>query len=104
MKRSFLLYALVFWFSLNSFSQQGSNQQNQTGNKNRFMGVKVQNQGDTLRARKNLYIIGRSYGDSVVLRWAPASAGLWYFANKSGYSLIRYEVQDRKLRISRRAT
>lgn len=97
MKRSILLSAVFIWFSLTAFPQQ-----NQAGNKNRFMGVKVQNPQDTLRARKNLFIIGRSYGDSVVLRWAPANADLWYFANKSGYSLVRYEVQDRKILLNTR--
>ncbi len=54
-------------------------------------------QSDSLPPEHNLQIIARNYGDSVVLRWAPAKSTLWYFANKSGYRLIRYEVVNKKI-------
>ncbi len=38
----------------------------------------------------DLAIIARSYGDSVVIRWAPASYQLWSLANKNGYILDRW--------------
>ena len=58
---------------------------------------KIKNVPDTLPKPHNLQVIGRSYGDSIVLRWAPSQASLWYFANKSGYQVVRYEVQNKKM-------
>ncbi len=34
-------------------------------------------------------LIGKSYGDSVVLRWAPTTPGAWSYLNKMGYVLER---------------
>jgi len=65
-------------------------------NKGAQIGLAQKVKSDSLPPSRNLQLIARSYGDSVVLRWAPAKATLWYFANKSGYSVIRYEVRDKK--------
>ena len=55
---------------------------------------------DSVPPVHNLQVIARSYGDSVVLRWAPGLATLWYFANKSGYVVTRYEVDQKKINLS----
>lgn len=34
-------------------------------------------------------VVARSYGDSVVLRWAPQNAGVWLSANYYGWNIIR---------------
>ncbi len=36
-----------------------------------------------------LSLIGKSYGDSVVLRWAPNTPGAWSYLNKIGYVVER---------------
>ncbi|UII23989.1 hypothetical protein [Fulvivirga ligni] len=36
-----------------------------------------------------LYVATQSYGDSVVVRWAPGSTHLWKVANKVGYYVER---------------
>lgn len=38
--------------------------------------------------------IARAYGDSVVLRWGPSSAGLWHSAMKDGYTIVRNDGSD----------
>lgn len=38
----------------------------------------------------NLAMISRSYGDSVVLRWAPDSYHIWQLGNKYGYVIERW--------------
>jgi hypothetical protein len=63
---------------------------------------KINNTADSLHQPKNLKVIARSYGDSVVLRWGPLKATLWYFANKSGYLIIRYNVENNKIIIGTR--
>lgn len=40
----------------------------------------------------SIYVIGRSYEDSVKLRWAPASPVAWHYLNKYGYTLERYLI------------
>lgn len=39
--------------------------------------------------RYDFVIIARSYGDSVVLRWAPRDAGVWISANYYGWNIER---------------
>jgi hypothetical protein len=46
---------------------------------------------------KSIHLIGKSLGDSVVLRWAPSSPVYWSSYNKSGYVIERYEVEPNKL-------
>ncbi len=41
---------------------------------------------------KDLYMISRSYGDSIVLRWAPSTANHWQIANHYGYKLQRRQL------------
>lgn len=36
----------------------------------------------------------RSYGDSIVLRWAPENAGVWISANYYGWNIIRDKDED----------
>ena len=48
--------------------------------------------------RKNdVAIIGRSYQDSVVLRWGPTKASTWHIANARGYVIERSEVSREKV-------
>jgi fibronectin type 3 domain-containing protein len=37
-------------------------------------------------------ILARSYGDSIVLRWAPTTAAAWYLGNHNGYVVERSYV------------
>ncbi|MBC7919964.1 MAG: hypothetical protein H7Z75_02645 [Ferruginibacter sp.] len=43
-----------------------------------------------------LYLIGQSYGDSVVLRWAPREPIFWKAANQGGYLIRRYVVEGKQ--------
>ena len=87
--KNFLLLILVLLGSVSAIAQQGKTMAG--------MPQKVKNAADTVPRQRNLQVIGRSYGDSIVLRWAPTEAYLWYFANKSGYQVIRYEVENKKM-------
>jgi hypothetical protein len=87
--KNLLLLVLVLLGSFSVFGQQGKN--------NRVMPQQVKSVPDTMPKPHNLQVIGRSYGDSVVLRWAPAQATLWHFANKAGYQVVRYEVVNKRM-------
>ena len=39
----------------------------------------------------SLTLIAKSYGDSVVLRWAPSHAGAWQLLNTIGYNVMRMD-------------
>lgn len=39
--------------------------------------------------RYNFVLVARSYGDSIVLRWAPENAGVWISANYYGWNILR---------------
>lgn len=45
--------------------------------------------GEYQRPIYDFIVIARSYGDSVVLRWAPQNAGVWLSANYYGWNIIR---------------
>ena len=45
--------------------------------------------GEYERPVYDFTVIARSYGDSVVLRWAPQNAGVWLSANYYGWNIIR---------------
>jgi fibronectin type 3 domain-containing protein len=46
-------------------------------------------------------MLGKSYGDSIVLRWAPSSVDLWLSLNKTGYSIVRMDmILDTQIGIS----
>jgi len=53
-------------------------------------GVHAQNEADSLQ--KDLVMIARSYGDSIILRWAPTSYHVWQLGNKHGYILERWHA------------
>ena len=40
----------------------------------------------------SIKVIGRSFGDSVVLRWAPTSPTAWQALNLYGYKIERYTL------------
>lgn len=46
--------------------------------------------------RFNLQMLARSYGDSIVIRWAPDEYVPWKFLNGKGVWLIRYEAEPKK--------
>lgn len=46
--------------------------------------------------RFNLQMLARSYGDSIVIRWAPDEYVPWKFLNGKGVWLIRYESKTKK--------
>ena len=39
-------------------------------------------------------VISRSYGDSIVLRWAPRNAGLWRLASHYGWNIYRERTES----------
>ncbi len=47
---------------------------------------------DTLQAA--IMVVGRSYPDSVVLRWAPTTPGAWRMASEYGYRIYRRAVTN----------
>ncbi|MBL0739903.1 hypothetical protein [Chryseolinea lacunae] len=48
--------------------------------------------GDSVMHKASVYLVGKYYGDSVVLRWAPSDPMLWRAYNKVGYVLERMEL------------
>ncbi len=50
---------------------------------------------DTVNFTPSIRIIGKYYGDSVVLRWGPSNAMLWRAYNKSGYVIERMEIPEK---------
>src|SRR5687768_13725209 len=42
-----------------------------------------------------IYVATQSYGDSIVLRWAPGSIALWQFGNKLGYKVERRTAAEK---------
>lgn len=92
MKKIFILIIATFL----AYSSYGQQNKNMAGMPNKAT-VK-----DSMPSMRNLQVIARSYGDSVVLRWAPAKATLWHFANKAGYNIVRYEVVNKKVVTSTR--
>ena len=40
----------------------------------------------------NYVLVARSYGDSIVLRWAPQNAGVWMLANHYGWNIYRLKT------------
>lgn len=50
---------------------------------------------DSSKYVRSIHLIGRNYGDSVVLRWAPSNAMTWNAYNKSGYVIERIEMTER---------
>lgn len=48
----------------------------------------------------SLHAMAKSYGDSVVIRWAPGSATAWSLGNDSGYQVIRTDYSDPKHPVS----
>jgi len=52
-------------------------------------------QVDTVQRRTaQIRLLARSFGDSVVLRWAPTTPGAWRLANRYGYQVWRQELQQ----------
>lgn len=50
---------------------------------------------DTAKFTPSIRIIGKYYGDSVVLRWAPSNAMLWREYNNTGYVIERMEWPEK---------
>jgi fibronectin type 3 domain-containing protein len=46
-----------------------------------------------------LQIIGKSFGDSVLIRWAPSYTQAWLMGNKAGYNLFRYKIKTNNTNI-----
>ena len=53
-------------------------------------------EGEVEEVRFNLQMLARSYGDSIVIRWAPDEYVPWKFLNGKGVWLIRYEAEPKK--------
>jgi uncharacterized protein len=54
---------------------------------------------DTIRKAKSFILMGKYFGDGVVLRWAPKTTEAWEKANTTGYEVYRfdYDVNDKQL-------
>lgn len=50
---------------------------------------------DSVEYKSSIHILGKYYGDSIVLRWAPADASLWRAYNKVGYVIERMEMGEK---------
>ncbi|MBS1598595.1 MAG: hypothetical protein JST75_10260 [Bacteroidetes bacterium] len=50
---------------------------------------------DSLINMKKLIAMGKYFGSSVILRWAPKNAAAWDKTNESGYQLYRFEVDSK---------
>ncbi len=46
--------------------------------------------------KAGIRVIARSYGDSVVVRWAPTAAWAWNSLNSAGYTVERIDISDPK--------
>ncbi len=42
----------------------------------------------------NFSVVARSYGDSIVLRWAPEDAGVWRLASNYGWNIYRLKTAE----------
>ena len=49
---------------------------------------------DSTRDVAGLRLLARSYGDRIVLRWAPVNSGVWSTANSYGWNLFRGSSDD----------
>src|SRR5262245_4754611 len=67
--RRFSLFIIFLFVSISSFSQSMK------------------------EAKPAIAAIGRSFGDSIVLRWAPNNPMTWKLSNKEGYIIERYTLQ-----------
>jgi len=43
-------------------------------------------------ATPSIRVIGKCFGDSIILRWAPDNASAWHQLNKYGYKIERYTI------------
>ena len=97
---------LLFWIimldiSLSAIAQQNKSVPDKSKKVNPITMQKVK-PADTLPRQHNLQLLARYYGDSVVLRWAPSKATLWEFANKAGYIIVRFEIDNKKMNLKTR--
>lgn len=44
-------------------------------------------------------VIARSFGDSIVVRWAPTHLDNWVFGNQQGYEVFRYKVLENETEV-----
>lgn len=59
-------------------------------------------QTDSLQRDLNrIILIGKAYGDSIVLRWAPSNKDFWRLANEKGYVLKRYTMLPDSFRLDK---
>ena len=100
MKKFLILFLICSSIASSVLAQQKSTLQIQKGRNSNVHQQKVKEASDTLPKRKNLIVIGRNYGDSIVIRLAPTKPTLWYLANKSGYTIIRYQFENKKILIA----
>jgi len=47
----------------------------------------------------HLLLLGKAYGDSIVLRWAPDNRNFWRQVNQAGYRLMRYTMNPDSLTV-----
>ena len=40
-----------------------------------------------------IQLMARTYGDSIVLRWAPSGYAAWHYLNRTGYNIYRYDCR-----------
>lgn len=54
----------------------------------------VDNVDDSIKDVSGLRLLARSYGNRIVLRWAPVNSGVWSTANNYGWNLFRGSSDD----------
>lgn len=56
---------------------------------NESQATAAESQEEPQQTLYDFIVVARSYGDSIVLRWAPQNAGFWLSANYYGWNIIR---------------
>jgi uncharacterized protein len=52
-------------------------------------------QADKIILQSGIRVIAKAYGDSIVLRWAPARSWAWFKLNAIGYKIQRIDVSEK---------
>ena len=58
-------------------------------------GLNAQTSGTDAPVDVHLRMLGRNYGDKVVLRWAFNESEAWRYLNTQGFILERFELDDK---------
>lgn len=83
-----LLILVIATFSV-AYAQQPQRPSSQPTDEPRYVQDTSTSDADTIDTPQGLRLLARSYGDRIVLRWAPLDAGVWMTSNSYGWHLFR---------------